>query len=394
MATLFGFLRATHAGATAFAAAITLMTLGAGALIVDHSWLVSQRDLLKSAADAGAVAATKELQELPQSMSDADVDAHLRPVAERYVRLNLAENLGEAARQKMSETLAVSLDIDRDRGSVGVDARADLGGTLLSKWVLNHSGPERVRVDSGAEASLGATEIVLVIDVTSSMLDNLQGTRVASGDPSSRLNIVKQAATDLVDILDSHPNTAIAAGIVPWSYRIRLNGSTRTRWENDGWAVYPAQRTYPHPTRTPPDSSRYMLEIQPMPPKDRLPQACRAWAGCPDPRLEGGAPSFSTALPSDEPFVMGYFTDRTTYPDDQYVSYQCQDYTRPESSDQGGEEPLCYDLSRARGNVCGQGGVQPDGPWRVQPQDNCRNSSEVMPLTSDLAAVRTAVDNL
>ena len=52
------FLRDTRAGATALAAAaVTVMTVGAAALISNYVWLVDQRDVLKSASDAGAVAA-------------------------------------------------------------------------------------------------------------------------------------------------------------------------------------------------------------------------------------------------------------------------------------------------------------------------------------------------
>ena len=90
---------------------------------------------------------------------------------------------------------------------------------------------------------------------------------------------------------------------------------------------------------------------------------------------------------------MNYYTDRTSGPDDQYVSYQCQDYTRAESRDRGGEEPLCYDLDSTPSgqNLCGGGDIQSGGPWRVHPQDDCHHSSVVTPLSSNLTAVRTAI---
>ena len=137
---MFHFFRETRAGATAItAAAVTVMSLFGTALIVDHVWLVDQRDMLKSAADAAAVAATLKLQELPGSMSDEDVRAELQAVAERYIRFNLAENLTKQSRATMLETLAVSIDEDRALGTVGVSANADLGGTLLSRWFLSYA---------------------------------------------------------------------------------------------------------------------------------------------------------------------------------------------------------------------------------------------------------------
>ena len=392
--TVYRFLRETRAGATAIAAvAVTMMTLGGAALIVDHVWLVHQRDLLKSATDAAAIAATLELQDFSRTMSDEDAATRLQPVAERYVWFNLAGNLSEASRTKMSETLDVKVEVDQSLGSIDVTANADLGGTLLSRWLYAYTGP-KMTADSGVEGSLGATEIVLAIDTTGSMDSSLDGS--TQGGPDSRMSIVKKAAVDLVDVLESFPNSVVAVGIVPWTWRVRLNASTRARWETDGWAVYPTERTYPHPTRGPPGSERYLPETQSLPARSRLPQACRAWLGCPDMRLANDRPSFSTTHPSVEPFVMNYYTDRTTYPDLQYVSYQCQDYTRAESRDRGGEEPLCYDLDSAPSgqNLCGSGDIQPGGPWRVHPQDDCQGSSTVTPLSSNLTAVRSAIRGL
>ena len=49
------FLRDTRGGATSIAAvAVTIMTMGGAALIIDHNHLVGQRDILKSASDAAS----------------------------------------------------------------------------------------------------------------------------------------------------------------------------------------------------------------------------------------------------------------------------------------------------------------------------------------------------
>lgn len=397
--TIPRFLHETCAGATAIVAAgVTVATLLSAALITDHIWLVDQRDSLKSAANAAAVAATIRLQELPRSMSDEDVDADLLAVARRYVRFNLAANLREGARARMDETLDVQLTSNRTLGTVAVVASADLGGTLISKRILAYSGPEDgMTVNSGAEGSIGATELVLAIDVTVSMVYSLDGVYVGSSDPTSRINVVKRAAEDLVDVLASHENSTIAVGIVPWSYRVRLNGAARSRWEADGWAVYPAERTYPHPTRGPPGSDMFLPETQSMPDRNRIPSACRAWEGCVDARIVDASrrPSFSTDLPSDEPFRMNFFTVQTTYPESQYASYRCQAYTRAESSGRGGIAPICYDIDSAPPgqNLCHAGDIQTDGPRRNSPQDGC-GGPEIMPLNTDLTAVRRGIRRL
>ena len=391
------YLRETRAGVGISSVLLTLMSFTGVAFVTDHVWLVYQRDLLKNAANSAVIAATLRLQEFPASMSDDEVNSQLQGLAERYLRSNLAGNLPEKSRTRMRETLGVDLNVDRELGTVAVTARADVGGALLLKGIWDLAGAG-ITVKSGAEGAIGAaTELVLAIDVTGSMSANLDGDNVGATDPNSRISIVKKAAEDLVDILAAHENSTIAVGLVPWNYRVRLNRATRTQWEADGWAAYPAERTYPHPTRGPPGSDKYLPETQSLPMRARLPSACRAWAGCPDMRVVDAAlrPSFSTALPSTEPFLMNFFTDQTTYPEHQYASYACQDYTRGESRGRGGEEPLCYDLDSAPPgrNLCGSGDIQPDGPWQVSPQDGC-GGSEVMPLNPDLDAVRTAVRSL
>ena len=388
------FLLDTRAGATAItAAAILMMTVGGTALIVDHVWLVNQRDLLKSATDAAAVATTLGLLDVPASMSDEDVEAALQPIAERYVRFNVSGNLPTGARSRMEETLEVSLDVDRAAGLVDIDAKADMGGTLLSGWFLDYAGPpDGIAVDAGVGAAISATELVLAIDVTGSMLSNLEGDRVPSSDPSSRINIVRTAARDLVDILAARENATIAVGLVPWSYRVRLDQSARSEWERRNWARYPSTRTYPHPTSGP-GAARYPPEEQTLPAQSSLPSGCRAWAGCLDMR----AARFSTALPAADPFVMNFFTSQTTYPEGQYASYTCQDYTRTEAESQQPEweEPLCYDIDRVPDGerICGSGDIQTGGPWRVHPQDNCGGAS-ILPLNPDLSTVRNAINGM
>ena len=409
--TAFRFFRETRAGATAFvAAAVTMMTLGGAALIVDHVWLVDQRDMLKSASDAGAIAATLELQDLPRTMSDENVSKKLQPVAERYVRLNLAQNLAEAPRKKMEETLKVSIDVNRTLGTVGVTSQADLGGTLLSKWFLSYAGPDDgVRVESGGEGSLGATEVVLLIDTTGSMKLNLRGRQVNEGSPESRMEIVRQAARQLVSVLSEYENRRLALGIVPWTYRVRLDEKTRASWEAKDWATYPKKREYPHASvrsAGPPGPEAYLEKSQQLPRRTRLPSACRAWTGCLDMRMKDGfrsAPSFSLALPSKEPFTMNFFTERARsgfgLARELYVSYACQSYGQ-QGVVRPAVRPVCYDIDRApsTAEIC-ESGSSYDGhatdtvPLRFNPQDDC-GGSPIVPLTSDMDKVRKALDDL
>ena len=144
MRRLLDFLRGTRAGATGIAAAaVTVMGVGGAALIGDHVWLVDQRDVLKTAADAAAVAATLEMKTLPNDLGDDALTTRLRPVAERYVRLNLT-HLPKDRYDRAAGTLVVGVSPNRSAGTVRVTAEADLGGTLFATAELRFSGtPER-----------------------------------------------------------------------------------------------------------------------------------------------------------------------------------------------------------------------------------------------------------
>ena len=122
------FLVSTRAGATAITAALlTIASMLGGALIIDHIWMVSHRDLLKSASDAAALAATLTLQKLPQTMSDADVESRLQVVAERYARFNVLGNLSDA--DVKAEDVDTKLTINRASGTVDALVTAPIDGT-------------------------------------------------------------------------------------------------------------------------------------------------------------------------------------------------------------------------------------------------------------------------
>ena len=154
LTTLRRFVRSTRAGATAItAAAVTVMTVGGAALVIDHAWLVDQRDVLKSAADAAGIAATLEMNrqiDKDPAVSDADLQTMLEAVAERYVVLNL-QHLPQDRLAKAVSTLAVAVVLHRAPDTVDVSAEADLGGTLVSQHLPLFASTDtlsRVRVVS------------------------------------------------------------------------------------------------------------------------------------------------------------------------------------------------------------------------------------------------------
>lgn len=215
---LLGFLRSTRAGATAITAAgVTLMTVMGTAIIVDHSWLVGKRDILKAASDAGAVAATIRLRELPKTLNDETLLPILQEVAERYVWINLASNLPDETFEK--EDVVVTLTVDRPKGIVNANIVAPIGKPLLAK-IVNYFGPEQLSVNSGAKVDVGAVWAVLALDSSQSMRATLSG-ELPDPTTSSRIRIVKAAAKEFVDAL--HLNTesgTVKIGLVVWSHDV------------------------------------------------------------------------------------------------------------------------------------------------------------------------------
>ena len=280
------FIKDTRAGATGIASvAITVMTVGGAALITDHVWLVDQRDVLKTAAEAASIAATLDVdRQLAGNplISDKKLKNKLKPVARRYVLANLSHLAPERFR-RAEDSLVVKLDLDRRARTVGVTAKADLGGTLFSRnlpLLGNYKGPKRVVASAGVESVSVPVEVVLAIDVSGSMDTSLDKGIFSMTD--SALHNVMRAASDLVDILDPNGHNRIAVGIVPWYAEVRLDARSAERWKDDDWAVHAG-------TQPPP-----------------------AWQGCfiSHRRIYDGTPKVPAltadalfALPKDAPFV-------------------------------------------------------------------------------------------
>ena len=245
------FLFSTRAGATSIVtAAVAVMSVAGFAFVTDHIWLIDQRDVLKSAADAAAIAATKEMNRrlVPSpDISQADLTTALTPVARNYIELNLAY-LPTDRLTRAKETLTVAVTPDRNLGTVDVATTADLGGTLFSRHLpvlSNYKGPATVGTDAGVETKVTPIEAVLAIDVSISMQSTLDG-----GSPDedmnekSRMDIVKDAAKALVNILRPNEHNRVAIGVVPWHFTVRLADATATDWSDKRWARYPTERTY------------------------------------------------------------------------------------------------------------------------------------------------------
>ena len=383
------FLVGTRAGATSIVtAAVAAMSVAGFAFITDHIWLIDQRDVLKSAADAAAIAATKEMNRrlVPTpDMSEADLTNALTPVARNYLELNLAY-LPTDRRTRAKQTLQVNVTPNKDRGTVDVETTADLGGTLFSRhlpMLSNYKGPASVDTRAGVETRVTPVEAVLAIDVSTSMWSTLNPGTSSQGE-KSRMAIVKDAAKALVTVLRPNEHNRVAIGVVPWHFNVRLADATATDWSDKRWARYPTKRTYGVPYGCADMNSEWDT-CQPAAMDDELPQtAPEDWLGCLDGhRMVGSgthAANASTSdffsLPSISPLAQAYFPalygskyecfTLETYPSDVWW-YRCYDL---------------YDPNTWSGSI-------------HEPQYGCSASGPTMlPLSTDRSAIIGAIDSL
>ena len=405
------FLRDVRGGATAIvAAAVTVMTVGGTALIGDHLWLVDQRDTLKSAAAAASVAATLEIDRQladDSSVSDADLKTALETVAKRYVLFNFGHLAPDRLKQA-KDTLKVTLDIDRDERTVGVTASADLGGTLFSRSLPllgGYEGPEATVAKAGVESEPSPVEVVLAIDVSSSMARDLKG-KVNPPAEKRRIAIVKKAARHLVDIVTPDAGNRVAVGLVPWHHHVRLASATAQAWTRNSWARYPTRRRYEVPYHNCDNFSTVSCASPPAAVEQALPAtAPESWQGClAEDRLAAAAalPDLPPAgnlldLPADRAFAQSFFPGPGGG-----TAYECLDHKSGDWPDDF-EQQSCFKLPphgecyyppslpaifRAS-FLCKVGQFVLDDPQR-----ECAASPTVLPLSTDPDAVRSAIGSL
>lgn len=375
------FLRDARGGATAIVAcAVAVLTVCAAAFVTDHIWLIDQRDVLKGASNAAAFAATMEMTRLPATTSDDDLRERLEKVAKNHVLLNLTY-LSEKKFTRAKETLTVQVTPDRAGGTATVVASADLGGTLFSRHLPalgNYTGPEKVGARSGVESQVNPVEVVLAIDTSGSMIRDLSG-QPSNGGSDSRMDIVKRAASDLVDILEPSAEKKIAVGVVPWHVVVRLDRPTRTEWSLRNWAQYPTSRSYegmydcrPEPGCVPSRGTQTLPAV-----------ATETWDGCLDEhRLsDAGLADFSALedsldLPSASTFAQAF------YPASYGIAYQCLTPPLPRNY----QRQQCYDAASVTANK---------GQRTVPVQFGCDKKTQAMlPLSSESTTIKNVIDSL
>ena len=240
--------------------------------------------------------------------------------------------------------------------------------------------------------------MALALDIN---LINAVTPRLGSERLDNRIETVKRAALDLVNTLTAAGTGQTAVGLVPWSYLVKFNADTRTRWEDQDWATYPTQRTYPNPYKDAPSGG----ETHTLPERNGASwrgcidqrSVCTAatnadpWDGClPQHKAAGTSPpGLSLALPADEPFTMLFYPARNLQPyrDSMSISYQCHADKVQKS---------CYDESLVPpANRPDQSNLQSGQYYLEDLQLGCWEHGDdridILPLTADAAKARGAI---
>ena len=181
------------------------------------------------------------------------------------------------------------------------------------------------------------------------MANSLAGGYLAAGHRDSRMEIVKRAALDLLDVLgaaaaNTGDNAQLAIGVVPWHHMVRLGATARTKWKDSDWATFPTEHDYPHP----PDGKGPAAPAHPvrqtLPAQGALGSRCRAWQGCLESRASGVARPRSRRPTRSS---CGFFSPVPSYSAPSwYVSFGCQNYRDGEARRNGWRSAACYDWSR------------------------------------------------
>ena len=218
---------------------MTLMSLGGFALTSDHIHLVYQRDTLKAATDAASLAATRHWQQaLGHLTNDDDIKTALLPIVERYILANIPAGRRDDANPQVQMTLHHSVPV-----RVDVHATADLsGGLLFTGWLLDDDTTKITKAETRTERSGNTIELVLAMDITTSMAATYIKGADKSDPDNIRMNIAKTATFAMLDAFKG-AGGHVAIGLVPFTTTVNI-GSGRTTWMTSTDAphkVFPAR---------------------------------------------------------------------------------------------------------------------------------------------------------
>jgi Flp pilus assembly protein TadG len=228
----YSFMRDARGNAMFLGAAMLMVIVAGVGSAVDASRAYIVRNRLSNALDAAGLAA-----------GSVASSANVQQVAQKYFDINFPATYMGVESTNLTATL------NADRTLVTLDASTTVPSSIMQ--VFGFSGID-LTVHSEITRESRGMELVLVMDNTGSMNDN------------GKLTTMKQAATDLINILygDKDEMDNFWVGLVPYSQTVNI-GSGRQAWLDgvdfatknygpDPWAGCVDARPYPGDTRDDP----------------------------------------------------------------------------------------------------------------------------------------------
>ncbi|WP_316860668.1 TadE/TadG family type IV pilus assembly protein [uncultured Cohaesibacter sp.] len=283
------FLR-DESGAIAIIFVVTLipiiLMLGAA---VDYSRVALARSEAQDALDAATLAAVKQIGKV--------TDAEIRAMIESYVAANGPSN---------TSITVNPITIEHNPTSLKVWAKGTTEMTVMK--LMNFENSE-FSISSKSVTGNKTLEVVLVLDNSGSM--------DSSAGSTTRIEALKNASDELVDILDEkkQDEDSLSFGVVPFTHLVRLSeGMEDAEWlDQNGVSSI-------HQNNLPPDSNRFDLFATLTDPSTN---AAVEWEGCVEARphpydIKDTKPSSSKP---DSYFVPYFHPDIREPNNEKYSSY-------------------------------------------------------------------------
>lgn len=202
---------------------LSLMVLIVGAgVAIDMTRAQMMQTRLQSAIDASGLASLNSLTRAP---SNVDKEAYVNTEAKRIFNMNFPAGYMD------TDPANITTELSADGTGVTVRAAVTQGTSLMKVFGLDnvtvgaHSATESISNSS-------TTELVLVLDNTYSMNECVDSGSLCTGNPNSKMEVLRTAAKNLLDIVYGATNDTVPGlyvSVIPFSHAVNI-GTSRLNW--------------------------------------------------------------------------------------------------------------------------------------------------------------------
>ena len=199
------------------AAIVPILAMVGGGIDMGRSYLAQTR--LQQACDAGVLATRKRLGtavavsgEIPAAAADA---------GNRFFNLNFGD--GAYGTENRSFDMALG-----DSYAITGTASVDVPTTIMGIFGYDNVP---LAVECSAQVSMSSLDLMLVLDVTGSMMQS------NPGDTEPRIDVMKDVIRNFHAQVEANkgPSTRVRYGFVPYSTNVNVGGILQDDWVVDQW---------------------------------------------------------------------------------------------------------------------------------------------------------------